>query len=63
VLKARRPTPFTVRLMGFNDSSINESTLMNWMIPVIRWAQAEFLLILNQLVVLASLLFVPNLLG
>jgi len=49
--------------MGFSDSSINESTLMNGMIPVIRWAQAEFLLILNQLVVLASLLFVPNLLG
>ena len=36
---------------------------MNWMIPVIRWAQAGFLLILNQLVMLASLLVVPNLLG
>ena len=36
---------------------------MNSMIPVIRWAQAGFLLILNQLVMLASLLVVPNLLG
>lgn len=33
---------------------------MNWMIPAIRWAQAGFLLILVLLVMLASLLFVPN---
>jgi hypothetical protein len=33
---------------------------MNWMIPVIRSAQAGFLLILALLVVLASLLFLPK---
>ena len=32
---------------------------MNWMIPAIRSAQAGFLLILIQLIKLASLLFVP----
>ena len=35
---------------------------MNWMIRAIRWAQAGFLLILIQLIILTSLLFVPNLL-
>jgi hypothetical protein len=33
---------------------------MNWMIPVIRSAQAGFLLILALLVVQANLLFLPK---